>query len=127
MLVSTSKLRVALDNPRKTKADQAADNALAASLQEHGQLVPLLVLPGEKKGHFDVFDGGRRLKAANKIGLDQMEVRLYDGEFDADEIGTISNMTRAPMHPLDEARVVARLAADAETADSDVIRPGIPT
>jgi ParB/RepB/Spo0J family partition protein len=124
MLVSTAKLRIAVENPRKTKADQAADNALAASLQEHGQLLPLLVLPDEKKGHFDVFDGGRRLKAANKIGLAQLEVRLYDGKFDADEIGTISNMARAAMHPLDEARVIARLAAEAETFESIAQRFG---
>lgn len=118
MLVETAKLRVATENPRKTKASKAADAALDASMKAHGQLHPLLVIAGPTKGHYDVIAGGRRLRAAKRIGLTKLRADLYTGRLTAEEIGTAENMMREAMSPLDEAAAIARLAADDESIES---------
>ena len=45
-------------------------DALAKSISEHGQKVPILVRPDpEKEGHYQIAYGRRRLRAAAKLGL----------------------------------------------------------
>ncbi len=79
---------------------------------------------GDKPGLFDIIDGGRRFQAAKAAELEQLKADLYDGTSDAAEIGAAANMMRAAMHPLDEAKVIARLAANGESLDSIGLRFG---
>ncbi|MCA0248980.1 MAG: ParB/RepB/Spo0J family partition protein, partial [Proteobacteria bacterium] len=124
MLVDIANLRVAAENPRKTRANKLADAALDASMKNHGQLHPLLVIPGARKGLFDVVAGGRRLASAKRIGLKKLEADVYKGKLTPEEIGAAENMMREPMNPLDEARTIARLAAEDESPESIAQRFG---
>lgn len=124
MLVETAKLRVAAENPRKTKPSKAADAALDASMKAHGQLHPLLVIPGPKAGQYDVIAGGRRLASANRIGMKKLKADLYTGKLNPEEIGAAENTMREAMSPLDEARTIARLAADGESPQTIAQRFG---
>lgn len=124
MLVDIANLRVAAENPRKTKANKSADAALDASMKSHGQLHPLLVIPGARKGLFDVVAGSRRLASAKRIGLKKLKTEVYTGKLTPEEIGAAENMMREPMNPLDEARTIARLAAEDETPESIAQRFG---
>lgn len=63
--------------PRFIEADGLRDRlqisdddvaALAASIKEHGQQVPILVRPSEKPGHYRVVYGRRRLAAIRLVG-----------------------------------------------------------
>jgi ParB/RepB/Spo0J family partition protein len=93
-------------------------------MKAHGQITNILVRPGDKPGLFDNIDGGRRFQAAKAAELEQLKADLYEGTSDAGEIGAAANMMRAAMHPLDEAKVIARLAANGETLDSIGLRFG---
>ena len=124
MLIDIANLRVAAENPRKTPADEAAHLSLVASMKAHGQITNILVRPGDKPGLFDIIDGGRRFQAAKAAELEQLKADLYEGTSDAGEIGAAANMMRAAMHPLDEAKVIARLAANGESLDSIGLRFG---
>jgi hypothetical protein len=62
--------------------------------------------------------------AAKAAELAQLKADLYEGTSDAGEIGAAANMMRAAMHPLDEAKVIARLAVNGESLDSIGLRFG---
>jgi ParB/RepB/Spo0J family partition protein len=123
-LIDFANLRVAAENPRKTPADEAAHLSLVASMKAHGQITNILVRPGDTPGLFDIIDDGRRFQAAKAAELEQLKADLYEGTSDAGEIGAAANMMRAAMHPLDEAKVIARLAANGESLDSIGLRFG---
>ena len=119
MKLSVERLVIARDNPRKTKASEAAHQALVASIKCHGLIQPLVVRPAANDDYtFEVIDGGRRFAAVQEAGLAEVEVVVNETSFANDELGTAANMMRAPMHPLDEASVISRLIADGETAET---------
>ncbi|SKA40579.1 ParB/RepB/Spo0J family partition protein [Enhydrobacter aerosaccus] len=126
MFIEISKLSVAAENPRTTPAEKAAHDRLVASMRAHGQLVPIIIRANGKPDHYEIIDGGRRFAAAKEAGLLGLEGDVYAGSIAGDELGTVANMMRAPMHPLDEARVIARAIADGDTAENVAARFGHP-
>ena len=116
MLINVEDLSISPNNPRKTQPSEAEDAALDASMKAHGQIVPIIIHPNGKEGHYEVIEGGRRLASALRIGLPQLKSEIYGGSVAAGELGTAANMMRAAMHPLDEARAIARQLADGDTA-----------
>jgi ParB family chromosome partitioning protein len=110
--VKLARLRLSPSNVRKTGA--LLLEQLAADIAARGVLQNLLVTPvARARGTFDVFAGGRRLRALNLLAeqgaIDPAEydvpVRILKGD-DASlsEISTAENFQRLDMTPADECR-----------------------
>ncbi len=91
------------EQPRK-QFDEGALSELAASIQEHGVLQPLIVRP-MPSGVYQLIAGERRWRAARLAGLQEVPVvirELDDGQ--AMAIALIENLQREDLNPVEEAR-----------------------
>src|SRR5262249_47867396 len=88
--------------PRKTFADDELEQ-LAESIRTHGVLTPVLVRPlGDD---FQLIDGERRLRAAQKVGLIEIPVHvraLTDQQ--VLEAALVENIQRADLNPIEKAQ-----------------------
>jgi ParB family transcriptional regulator, chromosome partitioning protein len=100
--------RVRLDairpNPRQPRRafDEAGLEELAASIAEVGVLQPILVRSAD--GGYELVAGERRLRAAQRAGLDQVPVMVVE----TDEGGSlertlVENLHRSNLNPIEEA------------------------
>lgn len=90
------------DQPRK-QFDEAALADLAASIQQHGVLQPLLVrpLPG---GSYQLVAGERRWRASRMAGLTEVPVVVREmSDREASELALIENLQRQDLNPMEEA------------------------
>lgn len=91
------------DQPRK-QFDEAALADLAASIEQHGVLQPLLVrpLPG---GGYQLVAGERRWRASRMAGLTEVPVVVREmTDREASELALIENLQRQDLNPMEEAR-----------------------
>jgi ParB family chromosome partitioning protein len=96
------------DQPRLT-IDQDAIRDLAASIQEHGILQPILVRP-RPDGRFQLIAGERRWRAASIAGLAEVPAIIEEIDDEAAlEIAIIENLQREDLSPLDEALMFERM------------------
>jgi ParB family chromosome partitioning protein len=96
------------DQPRLS-IDEDAIKDLAASIQEHGILQPILVRPGSD-GRFQLVAGERRWRAARIAGLTEIPAIVEDIDDEAAlEIAIIENLQREDLSPLDEAIMFERM------------------
>jgi ParB family chromosome partitioning protein len=89
-------------NPRKT-FDEEKLGELAESIRSKGVLSPLLAR--KVNGHFEIVSGARRYRAAQRVGLPEVPVRIVvldDAEILETQI--IENIQRADVHPFEEAQ-----------------------
>jgi len=98
--------------PRHTRDDEELQN-LADSIQEHGVLQPLVVLPANTDGSHELIAGERRLEAARLAGLTSVPVivRIAD-ERQQLELALIENLQREDLNPLEAAEGYRQLAED---------------
>ena len=98
--------------PRLTRDDAELQN-LADSIQEHGVLQPLVVLPANTDGSHELIAGERRLEAARLAGLSSVPVivRIAD-ERQQLELALIENLQREDLNPLEAAEGYRQLAED---------------
>jgi ParB family chromosome partitioning protein len=89
--------------PRKAFDDDKID-ALAQSIQEHGMIQPIVVIPSDVSGLYTIVAGERRWRAAKKAGLTAVPavIRSYNEEQVA-EIALIENLQREDLNPIEEA------------------------
>ena len=90
------------DQPRK-QFDEAALADLAASIEQHGVLQPLLVrpLPG---GGYQLVAGERRWRASRMAGLTEVPVIVREmTDREASELALIENLQRQDLNPMEEA------------------------
>ncbi len=106
----------------RTKFDQAKLDELAASIQEHGILNPLIVFASER-GQLELVAGERRLRAARQVGLKfvPVEVRSYTLRQIA-EISAIDNLQRDDLTPIEEGVAYERLIADLKLSEAELAR-----
>lgn len=97
--------------PRR-RFDEAALDALAASLTENGVLQPVLVRPREG-GRYELVAGERRWRAAQRAGLPVLPA-IVERRDDASslEAAIVENMAREDLNPVEEARAVAALVEE---------------
>lgn len=96
----------------RTRFDEDALAALAASIREHGVLQPLLVRPAGD-GVYEIVAGERRWRAAQRAQLHEVPVIVREvTDAQALEIGLIENLQRADLDPVAEARGYARLMGE---------------
>jgi ParB family chromosome partitioning protein len=96
--------------PRESFSDTGIDE-LAESIRQKGILQPLLVR--RRNGGFELIAGERRLRAAQRLGLEQVPVTVRDAEDDELlEIALIENIQRENLNPMEEARAFGRLVRE---------------
>ena len=109
-------------NPRKT-FDEEKLGELAESIRSKGVLSPLLAR--KVNGHFEIVSGARRYRAAQRVGLPEVPVRIVildDAEILETQI--IENIQRADVHPFDEAQGF-RALLEGQGSDHGVANQGV--
>ena len=97
-------------NPRQPRHhfDPNALDALAASIQEHGIVQPLIVT--EQVGGYELLAGERRLRASKMVGLKTVPVIVRTAnEQEKLEIAILENVQRHDLTPIEEAIAYKRL------------------
>ena len=96
----------------RTKFDEAALAALAASIEASGVVQPLLVRP-LPDGSYELVAGERRWRAAQQAGLDKVPAVVRDqAEAERLQAALIENMVREDLNPVEEAKACAALVED---------------
>ena len=106
--IPLNELRPSPYQPR-TRFDEQAIEALAASLKERGALQPVLVRRvGER---YELVAGERRLRAARAAGLESLPAMVRDlSDGEAATMTLIENIQREDLNPIDEAHALRGLA-----------------
>lgn len=94
--------------------DPAALAELAASIQEHGILQPILVRPKPKApGRYQILGGERRWRAAQQARLHEVPVVIRDlDDRAAMAAGLVENLQREDLNALEEAEGYQRLLGE---------------
>ncbi len=109
VFISIEKIMPNPRQPRHRMHDEALQE-LAASIQEHGILQPLLVSHDPEKDCYILVAGERRLKAAQLAGLDSVPVLIRQvTEQQRLELALIENVQRADLTPLETAEAFRQL------------------
>lgn len=94
--------------PRKN-FDQAALEGLAASIQQHGVLQPIIVSPAGP-GSYQIIAGERRWRAASKAGLKSIPAIVREkAAVERLEIALIENVQRVDLSPLEQGQSITQL------------------
>jgi ParB family chromosome partitioning protein len=103
------------ENPRLL-FEEGALAELAASIQEHGVLQPILVRPlGEhhQGEHYQLVAGERRWRAATLAGLETIPALVEELDDEAAlEIAVIENLQREDLSPLEEAAMYDKMVSE---------------
>ncbi len=91
------------DQPRHYFEDEALAE-LAASIEKHGILQPLLVRP-MPDGSYQIVAGERRWRAARMAGLKEVPVVIRElTDRETAELALIENLQREDLNPMEEAK-----------------------
>ncbi len=107
------------DQPRRQFDDEALSE-LAASVEKHGILQPLLVRP-MPDGSYQIVAGERRWRAARMAGLTEVPVVIRDlNDRETAEIALIENLQREDLNPMEEALGYRRLMEQYELTQEQI-------
>jgi ParB family transcriptional regulator, chromosome partitioning protein len=107
-MVETSLVEPSPDQPRKRFDDQSIAE-LAASLQRHGIIQPLIV-EQTPSGRYRIVAGERRWRAAGVAGLAEIPVIVREfGREKRLEVALVENVQREDLNPVDEAEAYRQL------------------
>lgn len=96
----------------RTKFDEDALKALAASIEASGVVQPLLVRP-LPDGSYELVAGERRWRAAQQAGVDKVPAVVRDqAEAERLQAALIENMVREDLNPVEEAKACAALVEE---------------
>jgi ParB family chromosome partitioning protein len=96
------------EQPRR-KFDDAELAELAASIEIHGVIAPLVVRPRPEGGYY-LIAGERRWRAAQRAGLHEVPVVVQNvDQQEAFERALVDNLQRTDLGPLEEATAFQRL------------------
>jgi len=102
-------------NPRQPRIRFDPDElaALAASIQEHGVIQPLIVSQDPSGDVYTLIAGERRLLAAREAGLQKVPVIIREtSEQGRLELALIENLQRADLSPLERAEAYRQLTEE---------------
>jgi ParB family transcriptional regulator, chromosome partitioning protein len=80
---------------------------LAASIERHGLLQPIIIRRRETGTPYEIVAGERRFRAFQSLRRKTIPALMTTG--DPEELALIENIQREDLHPLDEASAVGRL------------------
>lgn len=106
------KLRPGRSQPRKIMHDDTLVE-LAKSIKEHGIIQPIVVLPKDASGEYEIIAGERRWRAARLANL--QEVPIIVRQFADDQaiaVSLIENIQREDLNILDYIQALHRLYND---------------
>ena len=105
--IEIERIRANPGNPRK-KFEKTSIEELASTISAHGVLQPILVI--EKKDHFMVVSGERRLRACRQLAFKTVPciVKEYDDQTLL-EVALIENIQREQLDAIEEAGVYKSL------------------
>jgi ParB family chromosome partitioning protein len=111
--VPVSSIRPNTLQPR-TRFDEEAMSALAASIREVGVLQPVLVRPLDGTDEYELIAGERRWRAARRAGLQTIPVLVREVSADASSLeqALVENLHREDLGPLEEAAAYQQLIDD---------------
>jgi len=108
--VPLSRIRPNPLQPRR-QFDEAELEALAASVAEHGVLLPVLVT--QTLDGYQLIAGERRFRAAQLAGLERIPVVIRQvAERDQLELALVENLQRQDLNPIEEASAFRQLIDD---------------
>lgn len=88
---------------REYRTDEDIDNT-AATLDEEGQVLPILV--GSKRdGQFPILDGNHRYLAAKRLGWPNIDAIQTKANADEDEVQIVANVSRLELSPSERLSV----------------------
>lgn len=102
-------------NPHQPRANFDPDGIaeLAASIQEHGIIQPLIVTKSDQPGHYTLIAGERRLMAARETKLSHVPAIVREASSqDRLELALIENVQRTDLSPLETANAYQQLGND---------------
>ncbi len=102
-------------NPQQPRGsfDEGSLEELADSIAQVGVLQPILVRPAEDGHHFELVAGERRLRAAERAGLDTIPAILRrTGDENLLTEALVENIHRTDLNPLEEASAYQQLLTD---------------
>jgi ParB family chromosome partitioning protein len=82
-------------------------SSLAASIERHGLLQPIIVRRREAGEGYELVAGERRLRAFQRLGRATIPALLTNGN--PEELTLIENIQREDLHPLEEAAAIGGL------------------
>ncbi|MCL2724210.1 MAG: ParB/RepB/Spo0J family partition protein [Polyangiaceae bacterium] len=98
--------------PRQHFAKDKLDE-LAASIEEHGLLEPIVVRRAASSDKFEIIAGERRWRASQKAGLREVLVVVKDvSPVTAFELALIENVQREDLNPVELAEALDRLVRE---------------
>ena len=108
--------------PRKTfDPDQLEE--LAASIQQHGIIQPLILIPGDDNVRYFLVAGERRLRAAKLSGLAEVPAIVRTAsEQEQLEFAIIENVQREDLNPLERAQAYQSLLDSFSLTHEDIAR-----
>jgi ParB family chromosome partitioning protein len=96
---------------------------LADSISEHGILQPLVVLPKDAGGSYTLIAGERRLRAAEKAGLEFVPVIVREAnEQQQLEWALVENLQRSDLNPLEIANGYLQLADEFDLSHAEIAK-----
>ena len=120
LYVDINDIRPNRNQPRK-KFDPESISELAASIQEHGIIQPLIVCKADQG--YELVAGERRWRAAREAALDKVPclVREFSSEENA-LIAIIENMQREDLDPIEEAEGLEKMMKEYGFTQEEVSR-----
>ena len=110
-------------NPRQPRArfdpQEMAD--LAASIQEHGVIQPLIVTRAVDSGRYTLIAGERRWMAARQAGLREVPAIVREAsQQQLVEIALVENVQRADLSPLEAAEAFRQLSEEFNLSHEEI-------
>lgn len=112
-------------NPRQPRKSPEIENIsqLADSIREHGILQPLVILPKDAGGSYTLIAGERRLRAAQKAGLEFVPVIVREAnEQQQLEWALVENLQRTDLNPLETANGYLQLADEFDLSHAEIAK-----
>lgn len=119
MMMGLGKLMPNPNQPRKFFAEEKLSQ-LADSIAQKGVLQPILVR--QIDGRYQIVAGERRYRAAERLGLAEVPVRIVEDltERDMLEISIVENLQRDDLNPLELAEGYQRLVSEFNLTQSEL-------
>lgn len=107
-MVALGQLRPNPHQPRKT-FDEAAIEALADSIRQHGIIQPLAVRSADDE-NYEIIAGERRFRAAQRAGLSEVPVVVHEvSDTDSAIFALIENLQREDLNVIEKAKGIQSL------------------
>jgi ParB family chromosome partitioning protein len=105
----------------RTLWDDAALEALAASIREHGIIQPIIVSRRGVDKPYQIIAGERRWRAARRAGLTSAPILVREATaLEVLELALVENIQRADLNPLEEALAFKHLMDEFELSQAQI-------